>query len=237
MKILSKILIINVVLLTLVFCCNYFVSFATSSGIIFLADKSQIIFGEKIYASVIIPKSTVSTDAVRICSFTIEYDDNVFFTPIIKNQINSQAVVNTSYTSNNKKYIYYSFASTNPINISDDTLILNIEFSSKTNTQVSNSNFIFNMINYKYGSGTDQNIVVSNPAPIAFSVDIQHLKGDVDGDGLIDVSDLVAIKQHLLKINELTGASKIAADYYSKGVVSISDLIAIKKIILGQIVI
>lgn len=208
-----------------------------NANILFSADKQGFVAGEKISASVVIPKSTSATDAVKICSFTIEYDDSIFYTPIIKNQVHSQATVNTAYTLNNKKYVYYSFESTTPINSATDAIILNVEFSSKADTKISNSSFKFNIINYKYGSEVSQNIALNTPAPLSFSIDILHIKGDVDGDSLIEVKDLVAIKKHLLKSNNciLTGAPKIAADYDNSGNISISDMIAIKKIILGLI--
>lgn len=57
--------------------------------------------------------------------------------------------------------------------------------------------------------------------------------GDVNGDGLTDVLDLVATKRDLLKISSLSGAFKKAADMNNSGSVTISSLIAIKKQILG----
>ena len=54
--------------------------------------------------------------------------------------------------------------------------------------------------------------------------------GDVKNDGLIDINDLVLLKQHLLKINILTGIYKNAGDTTNKGNVTISDAIAIKKV-------
>jgi len=57
--------------------------------------------------------------------------------------------------------------------------------------------------------------------------------GDTNGDNIIDILDLAAVKNHLLGINFLNGINKIAGDIYDNGNISISDLIAIKKHLLG----
>lgn len=69
-----------------------------------------------------------------------------------------------------------------------------------------------------------------NSTQCQFSVVIY---GDVNGDGLIDVTDLAATKSHLLKVNSLSGIYKKAAGIFSQNNVTIIDLIAIKKHILG----
>ena len=59
------------------------------------------------------------------------------------------------------------------------------------------------------------------------------IKGDVTGDGAIDISDLAAVKQHLLHINTLVGSYLTAGYVNSDGAISISDLLAVQKHILG----
>ncbi len=59
------------------------------------------------------------------------------------------------------------------------------------------------------------------------------IKGDINGDGRIDIIDLAASKNHLLKRNDLFGVYGKAADMNSDNKVTISDLISIKKILLG----
>lgn len=56
--------------------------------------------------------------------------------------------------------------------------------------------------------------------------------GDVNGDGEFTVSDLVAVKKHLLKTELLNGIFLKAGDVFRKGNISISDLLSIKKHIL-----
>ena len=80
------------------------------------------------------------------------------------------------------------------------------------------------------GSATTMNVYIDSVLSKTYT---QVVYGDVDGDGDINVSDLAAMKQHLLKSSELTGTFKAAGAIYQNDIISISDLIAIKKHILG----
>ncbi len=62
-------------------------------------------------------------------------------------------------------------------------------------------------------------------------------KGDVNNDGKISLSDLAAVRLHLLELSILTGDALIAADCNGDGVVSLSDLAAIRLHLLELIVI
>ncbi len=58
--------------------------------------------------------------------------------------------------------------------------------------------------------------------------------GDTNGDGNITVTDMIAIKAHVLKKTLLTDASKTAADTNGDNGISITDFIQIKAKILGK---
>ncbi len=58
--------------------------------------------------------------------------------------------------------------------------------------------------------------------------------GDVNGDGSVSVTDMIAVKSHLLGKSKLTGASEKAADTSSDKKISITDFIQIKAHILGK---
>ena len=59
-------------------------------------------------------------------------------------------------------------------------------------------------------------------------------KGDVNGDGIIDISDILSLQKHLLGVNNLLQTSKGAgADVVSDGRLDLSDLLKIQKYILG----
>ena len=88
---------------------------------------------------------------------------------------------------------------------------------------------ITNLSNTLIGTGATAEIMV-NSVTVSYMVVIY---GDINGDGLISVSDLAAVKSHILKRIALTGAKKTAGDLSEKGTISISDLLAIKKAILG----
>jgi len=55
----------------------------------------------------------------------------------------------------------------------------------------------------------------------------------VTGDGSININDIAALKQHLLKLKSLTGENFIAGDISKKSAINISNLLAVKKQMLG----
>jgi hypothetical protein len=63
------------------------------------------------------------------------------------------------------------------------------------------------------------------------------IRGDITGDGIINLADLVSAKQHLLKIALLEGVFKKAGQIYNEDSISISSLLAIKKSALGLVTI
>jgi hypothetical protein len=58
--------------------------------------------------------------------------------------------------------------------------------------------------------------------------------GDTNGDGGISVTDMIAVKAHVLKKSTLTGAFEKAADTNGDNKISITDFIQIKAQILGK---
>lgn len=83
--------------------------------------------------------------------------------------------------------------------------------------------------NDKIGTGTKLSIT-ANSVTSNYTI---LLYGDVDGNGLIDVTDLTLMKSHLLKSNLLSGVFVNAGDISKEGNITISDLLAIKKSLLG----
>ena len=55
------------------------------------------------------------------------------------------------------------------------------------------------------------------------------VKGDVSGDGNISVTDLVKVKRHLAKVQELDGVYEIAGNVTETGSVGITDLVKISR--------
>ena len=80
----------------------------------------------------------------------------------------------------------------------------------------------------KVGTGSTIDMTVNGVAS-SYTVIIY---GDVTGDGSIGVGDLIAMKQHLLNVQSLSGAKLIAGSISKNGRVSISDLLAVKKDVL-----
>ena len=59
------------------------------------------------------------------------------------------------------------------------------------------------------------------------------LYGDLNGDGAINLSDLVNCRNMILGISNLTGANKEASDINKNGQIDLSDLVSIRNHILG----
>jgi len=62
------------------------------------------------------------------------------------------------------------------------------------------------------------------------------IKGDTDGNGIIDIKDLLRVQKHILKSSLLTGAFKESCDTDYNGVIDIKDLLRVQKHILKDIV-
>lgn len=58
--------------------------------------------------------------------------------------------------------------------------------------------------------------------------------GDVNGDGAITVTDMLAIKASVLKKSDLSGVYELAADTNGDGMVTVTDFIQVKAAILGK---
>ena len=74
--------------------------------------------------------------------------------------------------------------------------------------------------------------VTNNNVTNTFTVSI---KGDVSGDGAIDISDLAIIKANMLGKNKLSGANLKSSDINNDNKVDISDLAMVKAHMLGKI--
>ena len=55
----------------------------------------------------------------------------------------------------------------------------------------------------------------------------------MNGDGVIDISDMMVIRRHILGVKVLTGDEFKRADLNGDGVLDISDMMMIRRHILG----
>jgi hypothetical protein len=80
--------------------------------------------------------------------------------------------------------------------------------------------------------GTNISVVLYNGTESATYKTMLH--GDIDGDGYINVADLIVMRQFIIKSSSLSGLYLAASDVNTDGRTSISDLVALKKHILGM---
>ncbi len=138
---------------------------------------------------------------------------------------------NINFTINNTLYLYLD-EQLKGLNLNT----LSIDFKNLINTLPQETTKIFDinqteiLDSFIVGNGMTAKIMNGETVVNTYTIII---KGDVSGDGDIDIADLVAIKQHLLYIYILEGISNTAGDIGDKGFISISDLIAINKQIIG----
>lgn len=60
------------------------------------------------------------------------------------------------------------------------------------------------------------------------------LYGDINGDGKVDLSDLIHVRNIILETSNLTGVNKLASDINKDNKVDLSDLILVRNDILGK---
>ena len=81
------------------------------------------------------------------------------------------------------------------------------------------------------GTGMLVKIMDGNTVKASYTIIVT---GDTNGDGKISVTDMLAVKAHVLKKNTLSGASAQAADTSGDKGISITDFIQMKAQILGK---
>jgi len=79
------------------------------------------------------------------------------------------------------------------------------------------------------GVGTATITVVSEDGNAKVSLKVSVIKagiaGDIDGDGKVNIKDLVLLRKHLAEISILKGDKKDAADFNKDGKVNVKDLV------------
>ena len=83
----------------------------------------------------------------------------------------------------------------------------------------------------KIGTGMVVQLVVGNEVVQSLTAVVT---GDVSGDGAITITDMLAVKSHVLNKSKLDGVYLTAGDTSGDGAISITDFIQIKAQILGK---
>ena len=81
------------------------------------------------------------------------------------------------------------------------------------------------------GTGMTVDIVDGDEVNASYTIIVT---GDTNGDGNITISDMLAIKAHVLGKTELSGAYAVAADTNGDGAITITDFLQLKAQLLGK---
>lgn len=155
------------------------------------------------------------------------------------------SVVVTSASGNIKTYEIIINRVEN-ITYSPDEILSKLQFNIK-NSYLSGLDYqtdatsLINLINASYPDvsvSVSENKVLSTGMSLNLKSDGQKIYtlivyGDNNGDGNIDIVDLLKVQKHILGINQLGDGYKEASDVNRDGVVDIIDLLKIQKHILG----
>ena len=124
----------------------------------------------------------------------------------------------------------------------NDKYLSKVTIGTSVNTLITKLTTIYNTIsvNIKDKNGnakTSGQIGTGDKVIIADGTNTRTLEiiifGDVDGNGVINVGDLLHIQKHILNITKMTGAFEKAADINKDSKVSVVDILSVQKQVLG----
>ena len=126
----------------------------------------------------------------------------------------------------------YKITGTNITNVipgsSVDTFLAGLTVNGNTTVTVSNSSGEISGI-ATVGTGTTVD-VLSNGVHTIYTIIIY---GDVNSDGIIDLSDLVSIRNSLLGVTPLNGSFESAGELYNESTITLNDLVGIMASVSG----
>ncbi len=148
--------------------------------------------------------------------------DNLASAPVVPDPVTPVDLTSTTYTVNETNGVISKIASGTQI----DSFVTQFANGSvrifSGSTELTSGTLMTGMTARIYDSGgtvvTDYSIVVT---------------GDINGDGTIDITDLIQLKRQILKTSSLNGSYLKASDTNGDGSTDITDLIQIKRSILG----
>ena len=111
-------------------------------------------------------------------------------------------------------------------NTSVNDFVSNIEVSNNGSVKIFDTAGV-NEVTDKVGTGMIARVMDEFDSGV-LDLDVV-VKGDVSGDGNISITDLVKVKKHLAKVEELDGVYELGGDITDTGSIGITDLVKIAK--------
>ena len=137
-----------------------------------------------------------------------------------------------STQANNLTIVFFDNATTAPLGYMTAGNLVSVSFEVKENVTPTNYNFTLSSSEFADNEETIP-VTVSYPSPLSVNVNASIL-GDVNGDGIVNLDDLVVVRDYLLGVGTISDPYKFAGDLYGEGNITLNDLVGIMAIISGS---
>lgn len=173
-------------------------------------------------SSVTLPVSLDNNDEISAGQFDITWDNNLFTLNNFSTSTASAVTVTGNITPGKLRIVFADFSG----NTVSDGVLLNMTFNIPSTTVDGSYNVAMSNIQLANNSG---NLLSPSNVSSGLITVTSLIPGDANGDGIINIQDVVAIINMILN----TSADTLGADINGDGIVNIQDVVAVINIILN----